>query len=174
MRTIVGFTGPIGSGKTTAANYLFHRGYMRIRFAGPLKAMLRQIGLSEDHTDGKLKEEPCDILLGKTPRWAMQTLGTEWGRECIGEDFWINVFKHAVLRQPEKIPIVCDDIRFINEAAMIESMGGAVYYVDRPRTWKADHSSEQFNWLPPNVIRNHGSVRELEDFLEILFFPKGA
>jgi hypothetical protein len=63
-----------------------HRGFARVRFAGPLKAMMAALGCTNAEIDGDRKEVPCDLLGGKSPRWAMQTLGTEWGRKLIGDD----------------------------------------------------------------------------------------
>ena len=48
--------------------------------------MLYQLGLGEAHIEGALKEVPCELLGGKTPRYAMQTLGTEWGRDTDQQD----------------------------------------------------------------------------------------
>ena len=48
---------------------------------------------SEEEIDGRWKEHPCSLLLNKTPRYAMQTLGTEWGRELIGENIWTHIWK---------------------------------------------------------------------------------
>ena len=85
---LLGIHGKAGSGKSTAAQVLIDGGFKRVKFADPLKNMLRAIGLTDQHIEGDLKEVPCDMLLGQTPRHAMQTLGTEWGRGCIGGEFW--------------------------------------------------------------------------------------
>lgn len=46
---IIAFSGCIGTGKTTAANFLRERyGYALIKFADPLKSMLRALGLTEE------------------------------------------------------------------------------------------------------------------------------
>ncbi len=50
---------------------------------------------TEDKIEGSLKAKPCSLLAGKTPRHAMQTLGTEWGRNCIGDGFWINLWREG-------------------------------------------------------------------------------
>ena len=68
---LVAFVGPIGSGKTACAEYFCKKyGYTNIKFAGPLKRMLKEMGLTDEHLEGALKEQPCDILAGRTPRWA--------------------------------------------------------------------------------------------------------
>jgi hypothetical protein len=51
--------------------------WRQVKFAGPLKSMCMALGLTEAHIEGHLKEVPCELLCGQTPRHAMQTLGTE-------------------------------------------------------------------------------------------------
>src|SRR6516164_9279263 len=95
-RAVVGFAGRMHSGKTTAALELIRYGFVRVRFAGPLKSMLHALGLTPAELDGDLKEQPCALLGGVTPRHAQQTLGTEWGRACITPEVWVNAWLHAV------------------------------------------------------------------------------
>ena len=162
-RTIIAFTGLAGSGKTTAAKHLVNRhGFERVRFAGPLKDMMRALGLSDREIDGDRKELPCDLLCGKTPRWAMQSIGTEWGRQLIGADLWIRAWQAAVDRLPAVVPVVVDDCRFPNEAAAIRAAGGFLVAVERPGLSAGQHVSEGQD-LGPAVatVRNTGTVREL-------------
>lgn len=130
-RRRLGLAGLPGAGKSTVAKILVERhGFTRLRFAGRLKAMLHALGLDERHTDGDLKETPCDLLGGKTPREAMQTLGTDWGRQLVAPDLWLR----AAIAEARRTPgdIVFDDVRFENEAAIIRKAGGHVLRVERP------------------------------------------
>lgn len=127
---IIGFAGAQRSGKSTISDWLVkHHKYKRLPLAGPLKSMLMDMGLEYDHVYGDKKEEPLDLLCGKTPRWAMQSLGTEWGRNCIGEDIWINAWANSAAKH--KL-VVCDDVRFPNEVARIKELGGVVIRIRRP------------------------------------------
>lgn len=137
---IIALTGYMGAGKTTACNWLVRQhNYERVRFAGPLKSMLRALGCSEAEVDGDLKEQPSELLCGKTPREAMQTLGTEWGRDKISPYIWVSAWRAAVQSKPF---VVVDDMRFPNEAVAVRSLGGKIWRVDRPGLVMGAHASE--------------------------------
>lgn len=171
VRTI-GFCGPAGAGKSTAAEHLVKRWrFDRVRFAGPFKAMMLALGLSVDQVDGALKEEPSPLLCGRTPRQVMQWLGTEWGRNLIGDGFWIAAWQAAVERVPPRFTyrggfdpirlIVADDVRFANEAKAIRQRGGLVVRIERPGAASASggqHVSEQPDFVPDRIIRNTGDI----------------
>ena len=153
------------SGKSTVAEILERdHGYVRTRFAKPLKDMLRAIGLCEAELEGNLKESPCALLQGQTPRWAMQSLGTEWGREMIGCNFWAGVWEHTaceIVDQGGKI--VVEDCRFPNEVTVIRNLFGTVWRIERPGTGSTTHESERhvdtLDW--DFRILNTGSVDDL-------------
>jgi len=158
---IVGLSGLIGSGKTFAAEHLsYTRGFYIIRFAKGLKSMLHAIGLKVEHTQGHLKEVPCDLLQGKTPRYAMQTLGTEWGRELIGDDIWVSVWENRLPDQA--IGVVCDDCRFLNEAEAVMRISASARLIrcvvggtgpeDNETT---AHASERQHMMHDTVIINN-------------------
>ena len=154
-RRIIGFSGLAGSGKSTAAEFLQKElGFERVRFAGPLKAMLYALGLTAEEIDGSLKEEPCALLGGKTPRWAMQSIGTEWGRQLIDPNLWIHAWDRAVDALPAHVPVVADDVRFVNEVSAVHARGGLVVRVERDGLSRGDHVSETLDLPFDCVIRN--------------------
>lgn len=131
MNPLIAFTGLAGCGKTTAAELLVeHHGYARLSFADPLRAMLVSMGVHP--ADLARKSTPLPILCGKTPREALQTLGTEWGRETIGGDIWVNAIRERIIRIGRGRPIVIDDCRFNNEATMVHALGGIVIAIKNP------------------------------------------
>lgn len=139
---VVGLHGAAGCGKSTAAEFLTHFGYARVRFADPLKAMLRAYlaaaGAEPDYIErcieGDFKEtDEFRYLLGRSPRFAMQTLGTEWGREIMGAEFWtcawaskadslINIFNDLNAIQAQGV--VAEDMRFENEQRVLREVAG--------------------------------------------------
>jgi hypothetical protein len=170
-RRIVGFTGLAGSGKSTAATHLIEKhGYTRGKFAGALKemcrALLRYRGVGplviERMIEGDLKELPTPYLNGKSPRHAMQTLGTEWGRVCIADTLWIDTEMDSKAHAPA---LVFDDVRYPNEAEAIIAAGGTVVRIDRPDAGASTpgHSSETgVASLPVSlVLRNNSRLEQL-------------
>lgn len=144
---IFGITGAKKSGKSTVAEYLYDNltDAVRIPFAGPLKTMLKTLGLSDAQLYGDDKEkEDHEILCGKTSRWAMQSLGTEWGREHIGKDIWMNAWLRQVNKyRGGRAVILTDDVRFPNEVQVIKDLGGKIIKVRRPKVEvQSQHESE--------------------------------
>jgi hypothetical protein len=180
MCQLIGLVGAKGCGKSTAAEYLVtHHGYVRVRLADGLKNMLRTIGLTHAQVDGDEKEVPLDMLCGRTPRWAMQSLGSEWGRDCIGPDIWANVAGEATRKLlADGWCVVVDDIRFPNEAAMFNQLGGELYRVRRAsaEAVPVTHESEKHWPTLPCVgsIENEGSIQDLRHRMAtILRFKNG-
>lgn len=153
---IIGFTGAKYAGKDTAARALLSAGYAKVSFAGPMKIMVGELmkyrGAPNDviweALEGSRKEEPSKFLSGCTPRHVLQTLGTEWGRQMLTEDFWLESFRDQIWHRRNQglTPrgVVVTDVRFDNEAQMILNQGGKVYRVERPSLSGGDvHASEK-------------------------------
>lgn len=141
---VIAISGYAESGKSTVADILVREyGYARVKFADPLKNMLRAIGLGEAEIEGERKELPCALLQGKTPRHAMVTLGTEWGRDMIGSNFWTGLWLNAVGDVwATGRNVVVDDCRFPNEAEVVHGLGGEVWRVRRAGQVPRGHISE--------------------------------
>src|SRR5690348_5804357 len=98
-RRVIALAGKAGSGKSTAAKHLIERhGYAQGKFARALKEMtrafLRYRGVDdatiERMIEGDLKEVPSDHMMQRSPRYFMQRIGTEFGRELINPDLWVD------------------------------------------------------------------------------------
>ncbi|RVH83234.1 deoxynucleotide monophosphate kinase [Sinorhizobium medicae] len=175
---IIGLSGPSGSGKSEAAKHLADaHGLTAIKFALPLKTMLRAYyatqGLSEAETErrieGDLKEVPDPYLSNQTPRHAMETLGTEWGRICIAPDFWIDAWKRKV-SLTEGV-VVTDDCRFDNEAETIKALGGSIVRLKPKvrRRKKSEHVAESglSDRFVDHEIINDGTIDDLKSKVSI-------
>lgn len=163
----------MGSGKSEVAKVLVEEyGFTLVKFAGCLKEMTRvflgYIGFDpEEMIEGSLKEEPIPGWGDLTPRYLMQTLGTEWGREVINKDLWIKV-AHAQITslRSRGHPVVIDDMRFPNELALIKQLGGQTVRIIRPGadyTGMTKHSSEMAlsSEVLDFVIYNDGTLDQL-------------
>lgn len=157
--------GVAGAGKSSLARVLARDyGYAVVKFADPLKDMLRVLGLGDRELEGDLKEVPSDLLCGRTPRWAMQRLGTEWGRMKIGESLWVDAWRRRVETMPAGAKIVVDDCRFPNELEAARALGFVPVRIYRAaRThWSERHLSEvalDEVWMPE--FRNEGTPEAL-------------
>jgi hypothetical protein len=140
---VVAIIGAKQSGKSTVANELVTDfGFTRFRFADPLKRMLAAIGLTSEDLDGCKKEVPNKFLCGHTPRYAMQTLGTEW-RDYLNPNLWSVILVQDVQRfaressVPGRAFVVIDDMRFPHELDWLRKSFGEsnvhVWRVVNPR-----------------------------------------
>lgn len=148
---LVGLIGAKQSGKSTLATALVNQhGFTRLSMAQPLRNMLLAMGLAqEDLTDPVRKEAPHPLLGGKSPRHALQTLGTEWGRNLIDPDVWIKAMELEIQRRSNDnatAAFVIDDIRFPNEAHLIQRLNGQLWRIRRPAAEDSGdlHASEEY------------------------------
>jgi hypothetical protein len=196
---LIGLTGRAGSGKTEVANWMsrnFGNNLPRISFATPLKMMTQALvnatlpktwphTAAEYTTNPDLKETPLPFLNNVTPRHIMQTLGTEWGREVMGQDFWVAIAAMKVERLlghyghvNRPVIAVFDDVRFGNEAEMIRAYDGIVVEVVRAETGKpreiTAHASERLGFPVDLTLPNDGTLEDLYARLAELWPPYTA
>jgi hypothetical protein len=166
--SVIGLVGQAGSGKSEVAQHLVaNHGYVRVKFAGILKDMCRVLGLTEREIEGDFKEVPSGLLLGHTPRYAMQTLGTEWGRDLIHPNLWAHAWKVRVAEELEKgNKVVADDCRFFNEAGVIYSFHPSEIWSIRrdnlPDRMRHKSEQEYNNIAVHRKLRNSGSIGDLK------------
>lgn len=170
---LIGISGQAGSGKDTCADFLVKEyDFAKVAFADPLKRICKDVfdfsdiqlwGASEfRNTEDTRYPRSIDSQTNGylTPRYALQTLGSEWGRDCYG-DIWVDyalriaktineaytkeepIYYDAILGlvetydNPSSEPchhqgVVISDVRFLNEINKIKKNGGILIRVVRP------------------------------------------
>lgn len=161
---VIGIAGRARSGKDSVASVLTRRyGYTRYAFADPLKAGLRAMfGLSCKHLEGSEKEEPLRGI-ERSPRYLMQTLGTEWGRELVHPDLWL-ILATQHIQKPGSGNWVISDVRFENEAAWVREHGLLLHVERSVHSRVARHKSEAGveRRQRDGVVWNIGTLQELD------------
>lgn len=119
---IIGLTGGMGVGKSTAVDIL--REHLRnievVKFAAPLYDMQEMIY----RRIAQVYARPPEFV---KDRKLLQWLGTDWGRDTISKTLWVDIWKaEAALNLAYGNVVICDDVRFDNEADAIKSMGGII------------------------------------------------
>lgn len=139
---IIGLVGFIGSGKGTVGKYLESQyNFKSVSFANSLKDAVSAIFgwprylLEGDTDESRLWREQPDMFWSRklnhpvTPRWVLQTIGTDILRNKFLDNIWI----WSLEQQLEKTQgsVVITDVRFPNEIQMIESLGGKLWWIQR-------------------------------------------
>lgn len=148
---IIGITGKAKSGKDEMVVQYFKRPdhplAQKYAFADELK---HSAAAFFGEPIGKFYENKDDISeqWGISYREMLQKLGTDFARNMIHEDFWVQMLDTKIKGIPSAIQLVfITDVRFDNEAEWIRYNGGAVIEIIREghtlleRT-EAEHSSE--------------------------------
>lgn len=175
-KQIIGITGLIGSGKDTAASYLFKYGFQKMSFAGTLKDCVAVVfGWDRQALEGATKEsrewrEQVDPWWSKrldiphlTPRWVLQNWGTEVCRKHFHDDIWVASLENQLRKADTNVVIT--DCRFINEIKVIRNHGGKVGRIfrgDRP-DWYMD--AVTLNTLDDEEVKN--ILRQKMDKLKV-------
>jgi len=168
---IIGLMGYAGAGKSEIARILCDEyGFVSPHIGRPLKrmlgALLDEIGYDAEtiarYVDGDLKRSVIPEL-GVTSTEAQQTLGTEWGRECVRPDLWLSLW----LAKADRLVanggrVVQESVRFANEAEALRARGAIIVEVQRPGVGPhSDHPSERLPAEPDLVIVNDGALLDL-------------
>jgi hypothetical protein len=167
---VIGLTGPAGVGKSTVAQAVPRLDAIGpvwlISFGLPMKAMLAGFyataGLTPEQIDQRLHgpaKELRDPLLGEgTPRRALQTLGTEWGRDLISPALWVGHWQaRARLALDASALVIADDLRFENEALAVRALGGIVVEVEREGVSRSGAHVSESGVSPDAVLLNDGA-----------------
>jgi hypothetical protein len=188
MISTIGISGKKGSGKNTVASIIqyltcgsklsfkdfqevdmlhFHK-WDIVAFADKLKEITARL-LDVDYTlldDQDFKSKALWVHpnsgIDITPRYVLQFLGTELGRE-LHPDIWIKALINSHPRNIFK-NLIITDVRFPNETKFIKENKGIIIRVNRPGLVSNDtHSSETSldNYNFDIVIENDSTVENL-------------
>lgn len=134
---VIGIAGYARSGKDTAAQALVSEGYTRVAFADSLKEMALAIDpiIAAADSFHPLRLSEYVRVAGwegaksePEVRRFLQRLGTEGGRDILGENIWRDTLAKRVeempLKKHEKRRVVIPDCRFPNEAEFVKGWHG--------------------------------------------------
>ena len=140
---IIGLVGWIGSGKSTAADFLTTvHGFDNASFAGAVKDVISvAFGWPRELLEGKTANsrrwrEQVDHWWAArldmphlTPRWVMQYWATDLLRNQFHKDFWIASLERKLCARDNSVVIT--DCRFPNEIDAVRRIGGQIIWVLR-------------------------------------------
>lgn len=131
MNIILAIAGELESGKTTVAEYL--RNELALKFGtsthlfAPFAARLKRgacamHGYDPELIDKDWYKREIDPILGIMRRSVLQKLGTEYGRNMLRDDIWINYVRIDIKEALRNYPVLVEipDLRFANENDLIE------------------------------------------------------
>lgn len=123
-----------------------------LSLASPVKGIaiefLMNLGYSRKSAEELVFNHKDAIIpeVNKSVRYILQTIGTEWGRNCIGTNTWVDILlQKAVFKNKT----VVDDVRFLNEAKAIKDAGGLMWKLVRPEV---------------NLVTGHASEGSLDNY----------
>lgn len=162
LPSLVAIHGMKRSGKGTIAERLvLEHGYTQGKFAGALKDMtrvvLRQVCHLSDADierciEGDLKEAPIPAIGGKSARFLMQRLGTEW-RDTVDTAMWSRMALlsiRAVISRGGRV--VVDDLRFGHEYGLLAPEGAEFWLVESSRPGPLSEVDPAIPWDPGSPI----------------------
>jgi len=187
---LIGIHGPLNGGKDTVADFIYYMDrtlsgpprWSKYAFAKPIKEACKiMFGFTDEQMNDRVLKERVDPFWGFTPRFAMQKLGTEYGRDILRKDVWIRRAALEVQKNLEEgTKTIITDIRFENEAEWLRAQPNAILiYLEVPgleRDEKYNHGSEAgVKRLPGDkLIINDKSLglNKLYDQIERVLFTK--
>lgn len=178
MSRLVCFTGKMGVGKSEAIKLLNSSDTVLVKFAQPLYDMQEYIY----NRISSVYARPESFI---KDRKLLQWLGTEWGRDTISQTLWVDLWKAEVTKNLSRGKlVVCDDVRFDNEAQAVKSLGGLTIKIISDKTDKRidtqsginNHSSEagiHYSYIDA-MVENNGTLEEFQAKLTHLYGMLGV
>lgn len=154
---LISFSGALRSGKDAAADYLVgHFDFVKMGMSDVLNDVMMVLNpwTDLDYERPRRYAEVVQIYgyteAKKDPevRRLLQVLGTEIGRNMLGENIWVDSMANRIRTAlGEGEDVVVTGVRFPNELQMIRSLGGKPVWINRPSEQAAPehaaHASER-------------------------------
>ena len=221
MSKLVAIMGKGRSGKDTTGAYLVDRHhFLRVAFADPMKRFCAEVfDFDHDQLHGEKRDAPdlryvraanrvgsdptteVAVPTYLTPRFALQTLGSEWGRTCypnVWIEYALRVAKTLLTdrdmdytpagglftrctQRPPGAGVVFTDARFRNELEAMKAAGAVAVYITRHDLAPlaggiAGHASEaEQDGISRTefdvVLHNDGTIADLHEQIEAKLVP---
>lgn len=170
-KPVIGFVGKKGAGKSSCAVHIANNFPCTIHpFAFRIKQVLKSLGLTtHEIMSREWRDRPHKNLSGFTVREFMQRFGTDFCRDTLDQDFWVNLWKQDI--KAHVATVIVDDVRMLNEAEAVRSLGGVLIRIVNPHNDNNDlHRSEtEMDQIECDYsILNNGSLEDLCKELEKL------
>lgn len=158
------------SGKDTIAQMLVTEyGFERLAFADPMRDSLYSLNPWVLYNEqfwrlAKLIDEVGwdEAKTSIEVRELLQKMGSECGRDIHGKDCWVKILEKKMLANDK--PKVITDLRFANEAAMLDRHLAFVMHISRPGHGPVNnHSSEKLDYtrVSHGCVNNNGNINNL-------------
>ncbi len=143
-RIIIAFVGPMGSGKSLAAQFLINYTMLKFRkvsFASPLKKLAESLNFDWLSLYGSQDDKACvDKFWGVSGREFLQRFGTDLCRvhlpqvmpqlQLNGSSLWVRAVEKLFIDEPTQ-NFVIDDCRFPDEIELIRKHNGIIIRLNR-------------------------------------------
>lgn len=175
---VIGISGYTDSGKDLVISHLVERGWTVASFAERIRSSLYTLNprvTADSRVSDYVDQYGWDVSKTTSPeiKSLLQRLGTEVGRDTIGENVWIDLTLSDI---PDGVRVVITDCRFPNEASKVQELGGQVWRVTSPESHpENDHISETaLDYYGFNALIHHeGNNALLEQMLDDLLLSSG-
>ena len=172
-RTIIAFTGPMGCGKSVAADYLVNTyDFVKVNFKDALiKEVKRYMGTTLTKIARDHECRVSELFTKKPYKPVVREILKDYGmmRRADDKDYWVKRWWN-IAREQEKI--VIDDLRFLNEFQWAKIVHAQVIKLDRHEAElefeKATHPSEleMKKFTADTSISNNGKREALYKSLD--------
>ena len=146
--------------------YLWGPSKLRDRYDHTLAMLM----VGRSRMQPRLADAVVDLFTANclTPRRILRLVGDAYRED--NPNHWVELVEPRIkklLREQEERLVVVTGIRYVNEAMLIQRLGGKTLMMRNPHTLRApDHSSEEFDFDVDDEILNPGELRALKSRLD--------